>query len=80
MPRLVKLLLGAMALLLVGLAYGQRPSELNDRGEAYLRVNINPTDVPPMVNKGGYRIRNVTNGCSHAQYKAHSSRTGVSNT
>jgi hypothetical protein len=49
-PRLAKLLLGATALLLVSLAYGQRPSELNDRGEAYLRVNINPTDVPPMVN------------------------------
>jgi hypothetical protein len=50
MPRLAKLLLGATALLLVSLAYGQRPSELNERGEAYLRVNMNPTDVPPMVN------------------------------
>jgi hypothetical protein len=34
MPRLAKLLLGATALLLVSLAYGQRPSELNERGEA----------------------------------------------
>ena len=50
MPRLAKFLVGATALLLVSGAYGQRPSELNERGEAYLRVNINPTDVPPMVN------------------------------
>jgi len=30
--------------------FAQRPPELNDAGEAYLRVNINPTSVPPMVN------------------------------
>ena len=28
----------------------QRPPELNADGAAYLRVNINPTSVPPMVN------------------------------
>jgi hypothetical protein len=50
MPRPATILLGATALLLVSLAYGQRPPELNERGEAYLRVNINPTDVSPMVN------------------------------
>jgi len=30
--------------------YAQRPPEVNSAGEAYLRVNINPTPVPPMVN------------------------------
>ena len=50
MPRLANILLGATVLLLVSLAYGQRPPEVNERGEAYLRLNINPTDVPPMVN------------------------------
>ena len=37
-------------LVLIGLAYAQRPPELDGTGAAYLRVNINPTDVPPMVN------------------------------
>lgn len=50
MSKLVKIILGTTALLLVSLAYAQRPPELNERGEAYMRVNINPTDVPPMVN------------------------------
>src|SRR5688572_31677940 len=39
-----------VVLLLVTFSYAQRPPELNERGEAYLRVNINPTPVPPMVN------------------------------
>src|SRR5205809_2416463 len=30
--------------------HAQRPPELDTTGAAYLRVNINPTDVPPMVN------------------------------
>jgi hypothetical protein len=37
-------------LVLIGLAYAQRPPETDGTGAAYLRVNINPTDVPPMVN------------------------------
>jgi len=39
-----------LMLVLLGLAYAQRPPELDDTGAAYLRVNINPTNVPPMVN------------------------------
>jgi hypothetical protein len=31
-------------------SFAQRPPEVNQLGEAYLRVNINPTNVPPMVN------------------------------
>src|SRR5439155_22037682 len=30
--------------------HAQRPPETDSTGAAYLRVNINPTDVPPMVN------------------------------
>jgi hypothetical protein len=30
--------------------FAQRPPETNAAGESYLRVNINPTPVPPMVN------------------------------
>src|SRR5262245_7008098 len=30
--------------------YAQRPPEFNAAGESYLRVNINPTPVPPLVN------------------------------
>jgi hypothetical protein len=50
MRSLGKVLFGATLLLLVSWAYGQRPPESNERGEPYLRVNINPTDVPPFVN------------------------------
>jgi hypothetical protein len=39
-----------LGLVLMGLAYAQRPPEIDGTGAAYLRVNINPTDVPPMVN------------------------------
>jgi hypothetical protein len=39
-----------LVLVVIGLAHAQRPPELDDTGAAYLRVNINPTNVPPMVN------------------------------
>ena len=35
---------------IVTLVHAQRPPELDSTGAAYLRVNINPTDIPPMVN------------------------------
>jgi len=44
-----------LVLLLMGLAYGQRPRETDETGAAYLRVNINPTDIPPMVNINPYQ-------------------------
>jgi hypothetical protein len=34
--------------------FAQLPPETNSIGEAYLRVNINPTTVPPMVNVNPY--------------------------
>lgn len=37
-------------LLFIAVAHAQRPAELDSTGAAYLRVNINPTNVPPMVN------------------------------
>ena len=37
-------------LVLIRLAYAQRPPETDETGAAYLRVNINPTSVPPAVN------------------------------
>ena len=39
-----------LLLVVIGLAHAQRPPETDDAGAAYLRVNINPTNVPPMVN------------------------------
>jgi hypothetical protein len=39
-----------LVLVLIGLAHAQRPPETDETGAAYLRVNINPTNVPPMVN------------------------------
>jgi hypothetical protein len=39
-----------LGLVLISLAYGQRPPATDETGAAYLRVNINPTDVAPMVN------------------------------
>jgi hypothetical protein len=39
-----------LVLVVIVLAHAQRPPELNEVGAAYLRVNINPTDIPPMVN------------------------------
>lgn len=46
---------GLLGLVFIGIAYAQRPPELNETGAAYLRVNINPTDVPPMVNINPYQ-------------------------
>jgi hypothetical protein len=37
-------------LIFIAIAHAQRPPELDSTGAAYLRVNINPTNVPPMVN------------------------------
>lgn len=45
-----------LLLVLIGLAHAQRPPELDQTGAAYLRVNINPTDVPPMVNINPYQL------------------------
>jgi hypothetical protein len=45
--------LAAALLMIVGFivaGHAQRPPEFDQTGAAYLRVNINPTDVPPMVN------------------------------
>src|SRR5438128_5544938 len=54
MSNVAKSILAVNVLLLVlnlmGLAHAQRPPETDETGAAYLRVNINPTDVPPMVN------------------------------
>lgn len=46
-------LLIAASYLLTSL-HAQRPPELDATGAAYLRVNINPTDIPPMVNINPY--------------------------
>ncbi len=35
---------------LITLVHAQRPPETDSAGAVYLPVNINPTDVPPMVN------------------------------
>ncbi len=54
MSNVAKSILAVNVLLLVlnlmGLVHAQRPPETDETGAAYLRVNINPTDVPPMVN------------------------------
>jgi hypothetical protein len=39
-----------LTLVFIAAGHAQRPPELDDTGAAYLRVNINPTNVPPMVN------------------------------
>ena len=54
MSMLAKIML-ALTLLFAGSYLGmqvhaQRPPETDASGAAYLRVNINPTDVPPAVN------------------------------
>jgi len=60
MSRLLKILLGANAALLFwnlyttassvsGLTYAQRSPEISAEGIPYFKVNINPTDTPPMV-------------------------------
>jgi len=39
-----------IVLVFIAVVHAQRPPELDTTGAAYLRVNINPTDIPPMVN------------------------------
>jgi hypothetical protein len=39
-----------------GLVHAQLPPELDSTGAAYLRVNINPTEIPPMVNINPYNV------------------------
>jgi len=54
MSRLVKVLIVANVLLLVwnvaGSSYAQRPPDTDVDGVPFLKVNVNPTNVPPMVN------------------------------
>ena len=54
MSRWAKAVLAAnlvlILLVLVAIAHAQRPPDIDQTGAAFLRVNINPTDVPPMVN------------------------------
>jgi hypothetical protein len=50
MKTILFVIVGFVFIVLIGLAYGQRPPEADETGAAYLRVNINPTGVPPMVN------------------------------
>jgi hypothetical protein len=59
--------------------HAQRPPEIDTTGAAYLRVNINPTDLPPMVNINPYdtvprvevtrmpEIRVPPSGCQNRQ-------------
>lgn len=60
MPKFVKVLFAANVALLTwnilnttgnfaGLTYAQRPPETNPDGVPFLKVNINPTNVPPVV-------------------------------
>ncbi len=42
--------IAVLLLIFIGGAQAQRPPETDATGAAYLRVNINPTEVPPMVN------------------------------
>jgi hypothetical protein len=44
-----------LGLVLMSWAYAQRPQETDGTGAAYMRVNINPTNVPPMVNINPYQ-------------------------
>src|SRR5215831_9779179 len=39
-----------LALVFIAVVHAQRPPEIDSTGAPYLRVNINPTNVPPMVN------------------------------
>lgn len=39
-----------LVLIFIAVAHAQRPPEFDSTGAPYLRVNINPTDVPPAVN------------------------------
>jgi hypothetical protein len=68
MTKPVRLLLGANALLLLWIVlfvtghftstitYAQRPPATTAEGIPYFNANINPTDVPPMVNINPYQI------------------------
>ncbi|HYR42818.1 MAG TPA: hypothetical protein VER98_07345 [Terriglobia bacterium] len=91
MSTFVKALL-VLNLLLAGtylgsLVHAQRPPETDATGAAYLRVNINPTDVAPAVNINPYetvpkveitrlpeiRLQTATSGCQSRQ----GFRTGI---
>jgi hypothetical protein len=54
MPKWMKTVLAGNVVLIVlvfiAVAHAQRPAEKDSEGVDYLRVNINPTNVPPMVN------------------------------
>jgi hypothetical protein len=64
-------------LIVIAVAHAQRPAETDASGAAYLRVNINPTDLPPMVNINPYQtvprvqvtdmpeVRIAATGCSN---------------
>jgi hypothetical protein len=83
MSTLAKALLGCSLLIaaccLGGLVHAQRPPDADSTGAAYLGVNINPTDVPPMVNINPYglvprmevvrmpEIHMPSSGCQNAQ-------------
>jgi hypothetical protein len=83
MSTLAKALLGATLLItgccLGSLVHAQRPPDFDSAGSPYLSVNINPTDVPPMVNinpNGAIprmeitrmpEIRLPVSGCQNAQ-------------
>ena len=59
MQRTIKVLLSLNAVLLVVLLLGhsvraQQPSPTNREGVPFLGVNINPTNIPPMVNINPY--------------------------
>src|SRR5207245_10700363 len=54
MKALLALNLLIAASYLVTSLHAQRPPELDATGAAYLRVNTNPTDIPPMVNINPY--------------------------
>jgi hypothetical protein len=51
----------AFGLLIAGsylgnLVHAQLPPETDSAGAAYMRVNINPTEIPPMVNINPYNV------------------------
>jgi len=45
----------SFALIFMAVAHAQRPPETDITGGAFMRVNINPTDIPPMVNINPYQ-------------------------
>ena len=61
------------------LVHAQRPAETDSAGAAYLRVNINPTEIAPMVNINPYdavpkvevtkmpEVRVPASGCQNRQ-------------